>query len=150
MSQPFGIRIDARTGEVRLPSGVLGPALTHAAFLGSPLCAGAKDWVVNEPWHSYQLPRIPIRATELIVTLYFEGERLTQVDLFDADPAFGSSGWEDWSEDKELARKARHEEWLSDVFDAPLGKYPWGMIASTYDARSGSSNIILAYRRPRR
>jgi hypothetical protein len=54
--------------------------------------------------------------------------------------------WDKWSEDKELKRKAQHDELLKNAIGNPPYKYSWGLISSNYDPRSGTSNIVLNYR----
>lgn len=149
MSDDSGIRIDRRTGAITLPRGVLEPALTRGVFLASPMAEGVEIFVQNEPWCSYKLARVPVGAREFIVVAFFHDQQLTHVNLMDVDPAFGSSDWTDWSEEKEINRKARHEEWLREI-GVPVGNYSWGSVASEYDQRSGGSDIIITYREPRR
>ncbi|GEP44805.1 hypothetical protein BGE01nite_40960 [Brevifollis gellanilyticus] len=100
--------------------------------------------VRNEPWCSFKLPSIPQRDTELIITLQFHGERLDSLRLFHDAARFGTS-WDDWSEERELARKAYHERWLAEMLRLPVGKYLWGEVLSVYDVKSGSSSIIVRY-----
>ncbi len=61
------------------------------------------------------------------------------------DRRFGAS-WDDWSEEKELARKAWHDDWLkrTSTITAPR-KYVWGRVASSYDERSADSSIEVTY-----
>jgi hypothetical protein len=139
------MQMDQATGEIRLPGGVLGPTLTRDAFHASPLADGAEIFVQNEPWCSFKLAQVPVLTTQYIVVVFFHGQRLTMVHLTDADPEFGAS-WDDWSEEKELRKKARHAAWLREVFDLPVGTYAWGDVASEYDVRSGGSSIIVTYR----
>jgi hypothetical protein len=147
MSELTGIQADKRSGAFMLPGGVVDPALTREAFLASPLAEGHEIFVQNEPWCSYKLKRFPVQDTEFIVVLFFADQRLTTVSLFDALPELTGGSWDDWSEEKEMARKRRHEEWLA-RWDLPIGTYPWGTVDSVYDPRSGASDIWVTYRDP--
>jgi hypothetical protein len=147
MSGMPGISLDRHTGAVSLPGLLVETSLTREAFLASPAAAEREIFTQNEPWCSYKLSKVPHADTEFIVILFFHGERLTDVHLFDAYPPLTGESWADWSEEKELARKERHEEWLRQ-WDAPVGKYSWGEVWSEYDPRSGSSDIGIRYRDP--
>jgi hypothetical protein len=137
---------DARTGTLTTDDGAaIGASLTRGAFLTSPLAAGAEPLVVNEPHVSWSVAR-PIGGRPFRVGLYFEGERLTMVVAALDEASFGSS-WEDWSREREDARKAAHEAWLAG-FDPSIGDgrdYPWGFVSSIFDDRSGGSEIVIRY-----
>jgi len=138
--------IDPATGSLTFaaPAVRVSPAITRSEFLSAAWAQGATDWVVNEPWHSWRLPGEYLsHSLPWIVVLYFQGERLTMVDLCHNDPRFGSS-WSDHSVEKERARQASHDRWLS----ACVGErrsFPWGTIWSGYDDRSGGSFITLRF-----
>jgi hypothetical protein len=51
------------------------------------------------------------------------------------------------SVDRELERKARHDELLHAELGQPPYRYPWGSVESGYDARDGVSEIIIVYDR---
>jgi len=103
--------IDVRTGAITFetPPTVITPSMTRDQFLASPLAAGATDHVANEPYHSWKL-KGTCRAADLnlLVVLWFHGQRLSMVSLMDPDPRFGES-WADHSEANEMARKASHD-----------------------------------------
>jgi hypothetical protein len=141
-----GIRMDKRSGTIAVSGSLLDPSLTRGAFLDSPMGQGAKVSTQNEPWCSYSLPRVPVDRTEFAITIFFFGEQLRVFQLADCDPRFGTS-WDDWSEEKELARKAAHAAWLKDVFDMPVGAYRWGRVESEYDEKGGGSSIFIMYGR---
>jgi hypothetical protein len=79
---------------------------------------------------------------ELLVVLWFHGQRLTMISLMDADPRFGTS-WTDQSYEKELARKASHDAWLSRAL--PQREVSWGSVWSGYDEKGGFSDIVVKY-----
>ncbi len=100
--------------------------------------------VCNEPWCSFRLQDIPQSNTKLGIVLQFQGEHLISLTLFHDAARFGTS-WADWSEERELSRKAFHDLWLSRDLCVPAGKYSWGDVSSSYDAKSGSSSITIRY-----
>jgi hypothetical protein len=64
------------------------------------------------------------------------------ISLMDADPRFGTS-WTDQSYEKELARKASHDAWLSQALPQP--EVSWGSVWSGYDEKGGFSDIVVKY-----
>ena len=63
---------------------------------------------------------------------------------------WSSTSWDDWSEEVEQERQAAHDAWLQEQFGPPPYTYPWGVIASSHDPRSGSSAITIQYAVPPR
>jgi hypothetical protein len=121
------------------------PDMTRATFLASSLATGAEILVRNEPWVSWAAARA-IDRRRFRLGIYFEGERLDMLILALDDPAFGTS-WDDWTRERELGRKAAHEAWLATV-DPSIedGRdEPWGFIGSTFDEKSGGSEIVIRY-----
>jgi hypothetical protein len=136
--------IDTGTIVFRSPAVSIGPGLTRAAFLASPLAEGAATIVANEPHHSWKLAGEYASGLSFLVALYFTGEELAMVSLADADPKFGGKDWSEWSEQKELSRKASHDAWLK-TYAVSRRTFPWGEIFSEYDSRSGGSTIGICY-----
>jgi hypothetical protein len=122
---------------------VLGPKLSEDEFRQSSLGQPATPLVRNGEHTSWRLGRVHIARRELAVSCYFTRSVLRQVRLCVTDKRFGES-WDDWTEQKELARKAEHDGWL----DATLGtarQFAWGSVSSTYDAKGGGSSIVVTY-----
>jgi hypothetical protein len=131
-----------KTGEFLLPGGtILSARLTRSAFLASAEGARAQVSVKNEPWCSF---RFEDDEDPLDIIVFFNGEKLETVQVSLRDPKFGT-GWENWSEEKELDRKRANDQWLREHGLAPEKKYAWGSVWSGYDARSGSSMIVIRY-----
>src|SRR4051812_32945152 len=104
---------DASTGTLTFeqPPTVIAPSLTRDEFLGSSLADGATTHVANEPFHSWKLNGTFRSARlDLLVVVWFRGQKLTMVSLMDPDRRFGTS-WADHSREKEMARKASHDAW---------------------------------------
>lgn len=136
--------IDPKTGQVHFdrPAMDIAPSLTRSGFLKSELAKGTKTFMENEPGHSWKLAETYVAQLPFLVILYFHQERLGSITLY-ANPVLDTS-WADWSEEKELQRKALHDQWL----DRCLGSrrdFPWGSVGSEYDPRSGSSTITIRY-----
>jgi hypothetical protein len=133
--------MDATSGELRFDTGEsLGPALTQQAFQATPMGATASSLGAA----GFRLGPREIAGQKFEASIWFVGNALRRVDLSMVQPVEATS-WDDYSEDRELARKAKHDAWL----DAQLGPDPWrlswGDVQSDWDPRSGSSSIIIAY-----
>ena len=137
---------EAATGRLTTDAGdAIGQDMTRAAFLDSAIGEHAAVLVENEP-HASWLVSTKLDGRAFRLALYFEGQRLDMLILALDDPAFGT-GWESWSRDGELARKAAHEAWLARL-DRSIGEgrnFPWGFVSSIYDERSGGSEIVIRY-----
>lgn len=138
--------LDASNGAVvfEQPSVTIRPSLTRDDFLLSPLAAGARTHVQNEPYHSWKLAGEYFSSGHrLLVVLWFHHQRITALSLTDVDPYLGTS-WADYSLEKEMTRKSRHDSWLEKSLGAQR-KFPWGKVWSGYDERGGFSSIEIAY-----
>jgi hypothetical protein len=138
--------IDPATGALSFQdaSVQIGSALKRSEFLSAWWSKDAVDWVVNEPWHSWKLPReCTSDSISFIVVLYYRGEQLMQVELCNCDPKFGTS-WNDHSDEKELNRKASHDQWLLACL-RDRRTFSWGSVWSGYDDGGGSSSIRIRY-----
>ena len=87
----------------------------------------------------------PMGDETFFVALYFYGKKLESIDLAIAAPELGAS-WDDWSEEKEMKRKEKHDVWLIAQTGCASHVYDWGEIDSAYDPRSGGSSITIRYR----
>jgi len=141
--------ITQETGVIKLPEigATIAASLSRAQFLQTPEFFEARVFVRSEPWCSYRLPAISQKYTELVIVVQFHGEELVSLDLCHGAHCFGSS-WEDWSEERELARKAFHERWLASEVGVHPGNYAWGQIASYYDEQGRFSTIAIRYAKP--
>ena len=143
------MKIDPATGRIAFHAlrFTPGPKLTRAEFLRMPVAAASTPGDRHGPWSRYQLPVVPQRDTELYAVLHFEAERLASLDLFHSAERFGRS-WAEWTQQRELARKAFHEHWLAAELGLKEGRYRWGEIRSVYDPRGGASLISITYHVP--
>lgn len=132
---------DIDTGYLRLGRVVLAPTLTRSKLEGS-----VSDFVVEryDNHCRYSLSPSAIGAREFRVLLYFSEENLIMTQLsiiMDGD----TTDWNQWSMEREKVRKEQHDMWLMDEIGRPPYRYPWGVITSTYDPRSGTSHITINY-----
>lgn len=135
-----------KTGDLCLPSGtILSSRLTRSLFLSSNEGRRAEVSVKNEPWCSF---RFEEREDAFVVVVFFKGENLESVHFCISDPKFGT-GWEDWSEEKELERKEANNQWLLKHGLVPGKKYSWGSVWSDYDPKGGASMIVIRYQNGR-
>jgi hypothetical protein len=141
--------IDSVTGEIQLPLGGVrvGPSLTREWLLASRVVKDCKELVRNEPYCSYELPKVQFEGHTFVWSLWFEGSVLKRVSICCGDAKFGSS-WEEWSETKELDRKRLHDEVLASVLGPNWReeRYSWGKIYSDYDPKGGFSSIEVTYK----
>jgi len=136
--------IDHETGALTVREGRISPDITRSAFATSPMAAGSSVDDMRTGW---------ARGVRLL----FDGERLDGYRLWIADARFGVS-WDDWSEDKELARRDAQDAWLVEQLgegvriERPSGSVltyslPWGEAWSGYDPRSAGSDVGVRLRR---
>ncbi len=137
------------TGVITLPEigASIAATLSRSQFLQVPVFSCSSVFVQSEPWCSYRLPAIPQKYTDLVIIVQFRGEELFSLELCHGAACFGTS-WENWSEERELARKAFHERWLASEVGLRPGKYAWGEIASYYDETGRFSSIAVRYAKP--
>jgi len=124
----------------------IGPDLTLSEFRAAEWAQGATPVVLNHPWSSFKLDgRFLSKSLSFIVILYFEGERFAKLELCHSDGQ--SKSWADYSEAKEIQRKASHDAWLTDCLGAQRS-FAWGTAVSNDGDDphgGGSATIIITY-----
>jgi hypothetical protein len=78
--------------------------------------------------------------------LHFKEEFINFVTLGMTDHGEIPS-WDNWTIEKQMEKKRKHDAWLINEIGLPPYEYYWGGISSNYDPRSGSSTITVRYRR---
>jgi hypothetical protein len=145
--------IDAATGAIPLDDTTIGPTTTLAALRRSPLGEALEKRPAGvPPWETWSAGVRVVGGRRVAVSMTFEKERLEIVSLSLRDEA-ESAPWEDWSEKRERRRKTKHDAWLEKTLGAPARDddvgvyydYAWGRVLSTFDPRSGSSDIVVTY-----
>jgi hypothetical protein len=146
--------IDPSSGTITLDDSPirLGRWMTLTKFGASPLFEGARKLGFDG---TLVLPDHTVGGTVFRITLHFDDTVLIGVDLMISDKRFGTS-WEEFSWEKEMARKAAHEEWLAQVLGVArlpaseatrAWKYPWERVESYADKRSDIISIGISYNR---
>lgn len=138
--------IDAKDGSITItaPRATLRAAMTRAEFLSGPLAAIAKPLNQNAPWSRYSCQPVVIGGEKVAANICFKDDRLHSVGLAVIRPEFGLS-WDDWSEEREQARREFHDGWLKTMLGAAPYSFAWGTVLSSFDSRSGGSDIHIAY-----
>jgi hypothetical protein len=139
------MNISADTGTIELENEtfVLGPDLTHEIFRDSATGRESKLVGYTDVHRSYHLPAVEAHGTTFLLSVSFEGERLTRITWMDGDPSFGST-YAEWSEEKEQRRNDRHHEWL-EQWGIALGEHAWGTVAAGFSGRDEESSVAFIY-----
>ena len=94
-------------------------------------------------WTILSLEPIVCRGRSVLSTFRFCDDVLFSADFAVSDDRFGGS-WSDYSKDKELERKAEHDQLLNEVLGSKR-EFPWGTVWSVFDERSGGSSFGVNY-----
>lgn len=148
--------IDRGTGALILPGARIEPGLSRSAYLSSPLGAQSRCDDMHNGWVHFYPGAQGLNERMFAVRLVFEGERLDSYSLWLDDPRYGTS-WDDYSEEKQLAMRDAHDVWLvaqlgpGERIPSPRGPelhyaLPWAEVWSTFDAKGGSTSIIVRFR----
>ena len=140
--------LDAASGEVMLATTRvrLGPGLTRTAFLASALGRHASPGTSNPPWSSFgaSVAEGEVGPFPADLTVQFEEEALLWITIMNVSPEFGT-GWDDWSREKEDARRRAHDDWLR-ASGLPPGRYRFAEVWSDYSDKDALSRIVIRYR----
>jgi hypothetical protein len=131
-------------GALSLPDGfTISRSLTKSAFLAAKK-GEAIVVIENPPFFSYKLPAIPLYGMGIILTLYFLGEEVREIHLY----PLWSIASNRWSQEPLAAAeeaKRHNDQLLQQILGPPPYVYKWGEIMSTFDQKSGYSQIIIRY-----
>ncbi len=87
---------------------------------------------------------INIDALNFYVHVCFYNGSLFLIDFGFTEPEQENKTWADWTEENELKRKERYENWLTET----IGKnrlFSWGTVSTYYDPRGGNSSMRMKY-----
>jgi hypothetical protein len=132
------VKISAFNGTISFEGGTIQRNLDRAHFLQTPLGRFAKEDFVNEEWRHYKIEPEP----GMIGSVHFKGDRMDRVFLLISIP---SDDRNEWTEQLELERKAKHDTWLRAELGNPPYKYSWGRVDSEFDGKGCVSEIIVTY-----
>lgn len=138
--------LDEKTGNIFFPqiSKGLYPGMEKSDFLSSSF----KGLIQRDDSHStasiYVLNPMELWNEKFDVTLIFDqNDKLFMIKIsYHADPVMT---WANWSEKEQILLKTKHDNLLEQQLGKPPYDYPWGIIGSGYDPRSGSSMITIRY-----
>lgn len=107
-------------------------------FLNSPVGAAAEVLRIGAPFATYR-----IRPEQnVIASVRFRENSLELVSVL-----FEMAGDTEanWTRERELERKAIHDQWLLEEIGPPPYRFSWGEIESLFDEKACVSDIIVGY-----
>ncbi|MEX0733035.1 MAG: hypothetical protein WD051_00195 [Steroidobacteraceae bacterium] len=132
------MKINTTDGSIAFPSGTIRPSHDRDAFAASMVDATPREVFTNEDWRHFDVDPEP----GIKLTVFFKGHRMDRVFVLMSIPSDKAS---EWTEQLELARKAKHDSWLRAEIGDPPYDYRWGSVTSDYDPRGCVSEIIITY-----
>ena len=136
--------LDGESGAIRVGSVEVDPSTTRDEFSDSAACAHVD--VVNpaEGWYSGHAVPQPDELGWVFLRLSFHDQTLVAVFLSTSDQR--QLSWGDWSEEREVAAKRRHDQFLDEQFGSRR-TFPWGRVESYVEPRLKESMIAIEYGR---
>lgn len=134
------MKIDTSTGTIAFSMGTIGHSLDKARFLESNIGRASRESLVTANWSHYEIDPEEGWAG----TVLFEGDAIDRVFLSMKPKSEGS---ESWTVERELEKKAAHDNWLREALGQPPFDYPWGRVVSDFDPKGLTSEIIIVYDR---
>jgi len=137
--------IDPHTGALLIGQGErVEPTASLATFLASPVGRSATEFAgPTTEWPSYELRTVEPGGATWYVHLTFHGQKLHSARLSIVDS--NAKGWDDWSEDDELAKEAAYEVTLVRLLGPAPHRLPWGVAGAVFDRRAGFAFIAVTY-----
>jgi hypothetical protein len=164
VSDTPGLGIDAVTGDVTLPVGlIVGTSLSRTGFDASPQAASAKSRGAAPNWLHRSFEAGHVEGEPLLCTLTFQGEKLVSASLSMNLYPQGADDWAVHSLEVERKTKEIHDTLLTDRLGPPnrralapgiavpalartlVWAFGWGQILSCYDSRMGGTTIRFLY-----
>lgn len=133
-----------KNGVITVSGEHIGPGLLEQDFLRSSLNAASHLEGANDGYTRYRGRGTLENGLSCFFTLiFYKGvlRLMTWKPVWSGTP----TSWRDWSENEELKIKELNDELLKKYLGPPPYKYGWGTIESDYDARGGSSSIVISY-----
>ena len=132
------MKIGIFDGTISFDGGDIRCKLSRKQFLESKVGRESKESLVNQDWRHYHIePEQGIAGTVL-----FKAETIDRIFLTMRIP---SDETKEWTEERELERKALHDRWLRTELGDPPYDYAWGRIVSEFDQKGLVSEIIVVY-----
>jgi hypothetical protein len=120
----------------------IGPALTCSEFRAADWGESAILWGDTVRGRIWKLDGNYLsESLSFTVFLYFEGERLAQIELYHNFPSDDPQSSVDYS--KEQRRKASHDAWLTECLGTQRS-FTWGRVReAAYDSFGGATTSII-------
>lgn len=97
-------------------------------------------------WSWLQENNVFVDNKFFIIQFGFFKNELKQISLCMNDTKFKlDKGWDNWSEEKELADLEKYKEWLTNELGQQK-EFAWGTVWASYDSKGGSSSIGIRYK----
>jgi hypothetical protein len=105
----------------------------------------SEKWDVRNGWVHYYLKNFQIQQRYFFFDFMFFKNILSSVSFCFYNQLVKNVSWADWSEENELKKQLEYEAWLEREIGSARS-FEWGTINSYYDAKGGSSGIIIIYK----
>ncbi|RTQ51423.1 hypothetical protein EJV47_06360 [Hymenobacter gummosus] len=144
------LRLDASTGHLQLgPTGSITPTTTPADLARLFPAASITPYNLGNGWHQYHL-QLAQDGWFIGVVLQLVGRYFVQWQLVFTQDRAPRNTWADWDEPAERQQALRYQQWLTTQLGPADERWQldWGEAWVGYDARSGSSSIVVRYGGP--
>ena len=138
-----GIRIE--NGDVVAAEGTISSATNRTQFMLSELFDSGAWSNESDGWYVAGAIPLTLSGAPFGASALFHDEVLDSITLSIDDPQYGES-WDDYTVEREMARDARHKEWLSVNVGDWARPFTWGRILCGFNSRDGFSKIVVQYR----
>lgn len=144
------LRLDARTGHLQFGPGVSITERTTPADLPRLFpTATITPYDMGNGWAHYHV-RLEEADWLVVVVLRCIGRYLIEWQLIFTQDCTPRNSWAEWDDEAERQQARRYHAWLSTQLGPSDGswQFDWGEVWVGYDARSGSSSILVRYGGP--
>jgi hypothetical protein len=94
---------------------------------------------------SFTLKNVKVDDHYFIFEFSFRHKKLKSIDFIVDKKKFDlKESWGSWNEKKEKALVSKFKKWILEEVGRE-GKFSWGRIHAAYDAKGGSSSIVISY-----
>ena len=98
---------------------------------------------ITNGYFYYFITDVPVDGDRFSFVLIFYGDRLDMIEFgFDYSP---DDTWENWSEEKELRRVEKYNNWLTRQI-GNARNFWWGSAWASFDEKSGWAGLGLRYK----
>lgn len=138
--------IDAKSGEIKFDDFVLKPHMQLDSLINKLSREEILSIDEGKGANIYLKPQKG-GCVYLVVRAFFENEG---IGLFNLQIKVQNNAlvpsWKDWSEAQQLQIKSINDDWLKSELGNPPYEFNWGSLRSVYNARDGSSYIVVSYK----